>query len=132
MRTTVAEQKSELNNLTRENTKLETIGVSSLVRSEKTLASLSKLQGQVSGLNVKLESEKEKVVTLHGTMASRLSDKDEQIASLGKHLFSLLANSRKLNTECKPGRRATISTDGCMPYLSHLFTRFFKSQIMAQ
>ena len=108
-------QKSELKNLTREHTNLEKISASSQERAEKTLASLSKLEGQVSSLNAKLESDKEKVVTLHGTMASRLSDKDQQIAYLEKQLVSPLGDSKKMNTKRKPRRRATTSTNGCMP-----------------
>jgi len=101
-RTTVAEHQNELKNLTRENTNLETINASSLMRVEKTLASMSKLEGQVTGLSARLESEKGRVAALQNTMATRLSDKDQLIASLEQQLASLPVDSKMKRTKRKP------------------------------
>jgi chromosome segregation protein len=100
-RTAIADHKSELKNLMREKINLETINASSLVRVEKTQASLSQLEGEMSGLNVMLESEKEKLTTLTSTMATRLSDKDQLIASIEKQLVSQHVGSKKTRTKRK-------------------------------
>jgi hypothetical protein len=100
-RTAVTEQKSELKNLMRENTNLETINAGLSARSHKTQSSLSKLEGQVSGLTVMLDAEKEKLVALQSTMATRLNDKDQLIASFKKQVVPQSVAAKK-KTKRKP------------------------------
>ena len=83
-RAAVTEHKSELKNLTRENTNLSTINAGLSARVEKTLASLSTVQAQVSSHTVLLDAEREKVAAVQVAMATRLDDKDQLIASLKK------------------------------------------------
>ena len=85
-RTAATEQKSELKSLTREKTNLQTINAGLSARVDKTLASLSTVQAQVSGQTVLLDAEKEKVATFQVAMATRLDDKDQLIASLKKQV----------------------------------------------
>jgi hypothetical protein len=72
--------------LTRENTNLSMINAGLSARVEKTLASLSTVQAQVSSQTVLLDAEKEKVAALQVAMATRLDDKDQLIASLKKQV----------------------------------------------
>jgi chromosome segregation ATPase len=100
-RTAVAEHKSELKNLLRENTNLDTINASLLVRVDKTHSSMSKVEGQVSGLTVMLDAEKEKLAALQVAMATRIDDKDQLIASLEQQVLSKSVVAKK-KTERKP------------------------------
>ncbi|MDB4222217.1 DNA-binding protein [Granulosicoccus sp.] len=94
-RTAVTEHKSELKNLSREKTNLETINVGLSARVDKTLASLSTVQAQVSGQSVLLDVEKEKVAALQVAMATRLDDKNQLIASLKKQVVQQSVVSKK-------------------------------------
>jgi hypothetical protein len=100
-RTAVAEHKSELKNLMRENTNLETINAGLLARVDKTQSSMSKVEGQVSGLTVMLDAEKEKLASLQVVMTTRLDDKDQLIASLEQQVVSQSVVAKK-KTKRKP------------------------------
>ena len=49
----------------------------------------------MSGLTVMLDAEKEKLVALQSTMATRLDDKDQLIASLKKQVVSQQVVAKK-------------------------------------
>lgn len=94
-RAAVTEHKSELKNLTRENTNLSTINAGLSARVDKTLESLSTVQAQVSSQTVLLEAEKERVAAFRVAMTTRLDDKDQLIASLKKQVFQQSVVAKK-------------------------------------
>ena len=101
-RTAATEHKSELKNLKRENTNLATINSGLSTRVDKALASMSKLEGQVSGHTVMLDAEREKLTALRSTMATRLEDKDHLIASLEKQVDAAQVELKKKSAKRKP------------------------------
>ena len=94
-RTAVTEHKSELKNLTRENTNLSTINAGLSARIDKTLASLSTVQAQASSQTALLGAEKEKVAAFQVAMTTRLEDKDQLIASLKKQVVQQSVVAKK-------------------------------------
>lgn len=100
-RASVAEQKSKLKNLVRENTNLVTINNGLTAREEKTQTVVLNLEGKVSGLAVMLEAEKEKLAALQSTMETRLYDKEQLITSLKEQVASKSAVLKK-KTKRKP------------------------------
>ncbi|WP_157736046.1 DNA-binding protein [Granulosicoccus antarcticus] len=85
-RTSLAEQRSQLDALQRENTNLTTLNSGLSVRIDNTQSSLASTEAQLSVLNAQRTAEQRERETLQSMMTSRLADKDELIASLQQQI----------------------------------------------
>ena len=83
-RTSLAEQRSQLDALQRENSNLTTLNTGLSVRIDNTQSSLASTEAQLLALKAQRTAEQRERETLQSMMTSRLADKDELIASL-KH-----------------------------------------------
>ena len=85
-RTSLAEQRSQLDALQRENTNLTTLNSGLSVRIDNTQSSLASTEAQLLALNAQRTAEQRERETLQSMMTSRLADKDELIASLQQQI----------------------------------------------
>ncbi len=85
-RTSLAEQRSQLDALQRENTNLSTVNNGLSVRIDKTQSTLASADAQLLTLNAQRTAEQREGKTLQSMMTSRLVDKDELIASLQRQI----------------------------------------------
>ncbi len=85
-RTSLAEQRSQLETLQRENTNLTTVNNGLSVRIDKTQSTLASTDAQLLTLNAQRTAEQREIVTLQSMMSARLADKDELIASLQQQI----------------------------------------------
>ncbi len=85
-RTSLAEQRSQLDALQRENTNLTTVNSGLSVRIDKTQSALANSEGQLLALKAQHTSEQREWEALQAMMTARLVDKDELIASLQRQI----------------------------------------------
>ncbi len=85
-RTSLAEQRSQLDALQRENTNLTTLNSGLSVRIDNTQSSLASTDAQLSALKAQRTAEQREGEALQSMMTSRLADKDELIASLQRQI----------------------------------------------
>ena len=86
VRTSLAEQRSQLDVLQRENTNLTTLNSGLSVRIDNTQSSLASTDAQLSALKAQRTAEQREGEALQSMMTSRLADKDELIASLQRQI----------------------------------------------
>lgn len=85
-RTSLAEQRSQLDTLQRENTNLTTLNSSLSVRIDNTQSTRANIEGKLLALKAQHTAEQRERETLQSMMTSRLADKDELIASLKQQI----------------------------------------------
>ncbi len=85
-RTSLAEQRSQLDALQRENTNLTTLNSGLSVRIDNTQSTLASIEGQLLALKAQRTAEQREWEALQSMMTSRLADKDELIASLQQQI----------------------------------------------
>ena len=85
-RTSLAEQRSQLDAMQRENTNLTTLNSGLSVRIDNTQSSLASTEAQLLAFNAQRTAKQREWETLQSMMTSRLADKDELIASLQQQI----------------------------------------------
>ncbi len=85
-RTSLAEQRSQLDAMQRENTNLTAVSNGLSVRNDHTQSALASTKAQLLALDAQLAAKQREWETLQIMMAARLADKDDLIAALKQQI----------------------------------------------